>query len=316
MLVCHRTSTNPYFNIAAEEYFIKNSKDDMCMFWINEPSVILGKHQSAYSEINYPYIRQNNIPVIRRISGGGAVYHDKGNINFSFIQRISSENKIDFNRFTSLIIRMLNEFGMDVHLGKRNSIFAGEKKLSGHAEHLFKDKVLHHGTILFDTNLEALRTSLTPVKKYTTKALESVRSEVTNIKPLIQNAINENQFIEMLLNWMINHYPKSENYTLSDEESTAIDELVNRKYNTWEWNYGYSPAYSFEIHLNNETVILQAKNAIISEINSDSDQLLHYFQSLIDKPHREQEIRLFAESISKFLEKKRIDIEEFICSFF
>jgi len=199
MLIFHRPFTDPHLNIAAEEYFVKKATEDMCMIWINEQSVIIGKHQNAFAEINYPYVRKNQIPIIRRISGGGAVYHDTGNVNFTFIQKTDKANQVDFGRFTSIIVKFIQSLGIDVNTNKRNSLFAGNLKFSGHAEHIFHDTVLHHGTILFNTNLDILQNCLTPEKQYQGKAMASVRSDVGNIAPLLSQNINIHQFTEYLM---------------------------------------------------------------------------------------------------------------------
>jgi len=130
MFIYLRPYTNPFLNLAAEEYYIRHATDEICMVWINEQSVIIGKHQNAYAEINYPYLCENQIPVIRRISGGGAVYHDMGNINLSFISNTHKTNQVDFGKFTAIVIAFLHSYGLEISVNKRNSLFIGDRKFS------------------------------------------------------------------------------------------------------------------------------------------------------------------------------------------
>lgn len=316
MQVFYRKSTNPYFNIAAEEYFIKNTYEDIFMLWINEPSIIIGKHQHAYSEINYSFVKENKIPVIRRISGGGAVYHDLGNINFSFIQHIENNNKVNFNRFTSIIINMLQDNGIYASIGKRNSIFIGDKKISGHAEHLFKDKILHHGTLLFDTNLEILEKSLNPKRKYSTKALESVRSEVCNILPYLEKKISITNFVIIIKNWFLNHFDGSTEYMITDNDILQIEQLVENKYQQWDWNYGYSPSYSFDIQIFRHQIKIIVKNGCFSDFQTEDPRIKHFMEQLLGKAHKEEIVKEVAEKNKSFLFQNNIEPDGFVFCFF
>ncbi len=144
--------TNPYFNLAAEEYVLKNFNDDCFMLWRNRPSIIVGKHQNTLSEININHVKENNIDVVRRLSGGGAVFHDLGNLNFTFIKNVNNEsNLVDFKKYTQPIIDVLKHLGVDAKFEGRNDIMINGRKVSGNAEHVFKRRVLHHGTLLFSS---------------------------------------------------------------------------------------------------------------------------------------------------------------------
>ncbi len=324
MLIFYRPFTDPYLNIAAEEYFVKHSGDDICMIWRNERSVIIGKHQNAFAEINYPYVRANHIPVIRRISGGGAVYHDKGNVNFTFIHKTGKTNQVDFNRFTSVIALFMQSLGIEVNVNKRNSLFIGEYKFSGHAEHIFHDKVLHHGTLLYNTNLEALQNSLNPERVYQGKAMASVRSEVCNIAPLLSQNVDIHQFIDNLVLWLRNYYPESQSYQMQNEELDAIKILSETKYKTWKWNFGYSPAYTFNADIPLVTGSLPVSVKVVNgefvqidmpgEINYPglSDMLIN----MIHMVHNEEEIDTFVRKNSLDLELAGINIVSFRDAFF
>jgi lipoate---protein ligase len=324
MLIFRRHFTDPYLNIAAEEYFVKHATEDMCMIWINEQSVIIGKHQNAFAEINYPYVRANKIPVIRRISGGGAVYHDTGNVNFTFIQKTDKTNQVDFKRFTTIIISFMQSLGIEANTNKRNSLFAGVLKFSGHAEHIFHDKVLHHGTILFNTDVEKLQNCLIPGKEYHGKAMSSVRSDVGNIAPLLPESIDIDQFIKRLIGWLTVFYPESKSYKMLPDELEIINQLAETKYKTWQWNFGYSPAYAFQVNIpvNNglHAVSIKVENGKFVQIapaqetmNSHLTQLLASMKGI---QHKEEEIDDFVENNLNSLELAGVNIVNFTQAFF
>ncbi len=324
MLIFYRPVTDPYLNLAAEEYFVKHAVEDMCMLWVNQPSVIIGKHQNALAEINYPFVRAHQIPVIRRISGGGAVYHDTGNVNFTFVQKTGKTNPVDFGRFTSVIKLFMQSLGMDINISKRNSLFVGDHKFSGHAEHIFHDRVLHHGTILFNTDLQILEQCLSPVKEYTGKAMVSVRSEVVNIAPLLPRHMDIQEFTDAFTNWLLAYYPGSSGYQLSIDEQQAIQQLSESKYKTWQWNFGYSPAYTFRVMvpLQNACILMDIKvlNGKITQLDFPSvppdDQLYDTLQPMCGLLHKEEEIAGFIEINRNSLELAGVNIVYLYDAFF
>lgn len=238
-------SYNPYFNLAAEEYLLKEYSGDVFMLWISNPAVIVGKHQNTLAEINFRHILENNIIVARRLSGGGTVYHDKGNINFTFIASGQSGKLIDFRRYTEPVIDFLRLNGINACLGEKNEILANGFKISGNAEHIYKNRVLHHGTLLFNTNLEYLRSSLAVAPgRYESKAVKSNPADVKNIADFLQVNVSVNEFLSWLMNYMMSHYHGGHNY-FSAEEVKKIELLSSEKYSSWDWIYGYSPDYRF-----------------------------------------------------------------------
>ena len=324
MLIYYRPYTDPFLNIAAEDYYVKHAISDMCMIWINEPSVIIGKHQNAYAEINYPFVREKKIPVIRRISGGGAVYHDTGNVNFSFIGKTTKPIQVDFGKFTSIIVNFMQNLGIVVNVGKRNSLFIGDQKFSGHAEHLFHDKVLHHGTILINSDLLTLQNSITPLKEYKGKALASVRSEVINIAPHLPYGIDIQLFVENFIKWLLDFFPGSQIYNPGKNEQHDIKMLSETKYKTWEWNFGYSPAYTFQVHIQAVAGIIEAnikvENGMFAsvEVTSEStNSILHKLLiSMTGILHKEEEIHKFVENNLKSLELAGVNTVLFKEGFF
>ena len=156
MICIHLKNTNPFYCLAAEEYLLKNFDDDIFMLWQSKDTVVLGKHQNALAEINYPFVRANNVTVARRISGGGTVFHDAGNVNFAFIKNVKSPAEISFKQFTQPVVEALALLGIEATSSGRNDLLIEGLKISGNAEHVFKNRVLHHGTLLFNSDLENL----------------------------------------------------------------------------------------------------------------------------------------------------------------
>jgi len=323
MLITFRPYSDPYINIAAEEYFVKHSTDDMCMIWINDRSVIIGKHQNAYAEINYPFLKANNIPVIRRISGGGAVYHDRGNVNFSFITKTGNGSQVDFGRFTSIIVKFMQSLGLEVNISKRNSLFVGNLKFSGHAEHIFHNRVLHHGTILFSTDLKILQEAITPIREYQSKAMPSVRSDVGNVAPLLPYTIDIHGFVELFISWLLRFYEGSVLYEAKPNEHEAIRNLADTKYKIWEWNFGYSPAYTFTVYLQTFTaltpIICKVENGKFVQIDvvqPESQALPLLLSNLKGIFHKEEEIDNFVQKNKQELEQSGINTVSFSEQFF
>lgn len=247
MLYIQNDFTNSYFNQAVEEYFLKNTDEECFMLWRNEPCVFIGKNQNAMAEINIDYVKQNNVRVNRRYSGGGAVFHDLGNINFTFLTNKVENEGIDFKKFTLPIINALRELNINAEFSGRNDITIDSKKFSGNAQYYWKNRVLHHGTLLFSGNLTNLSAALNPKPiKFEDKSVKSVASRVTNISEHLQNPMTVLEFRDFLQS----HFMKINNidkvYEMSEEEIKAIQKLADEKYTTWEWIYGNSPKYSFD----------------------------------------------------------------------
>ncbi|MBT7827439.1 MAG: lipoate--protein ligase [Bacteroidetes bacterium] len=247
MLCIYNTSIQPYFNLATEEYFIKNFEEDIFMLWRNSPSIIVGKHQNTLAEINLDYVNKNEIPVVRRLSGGGTVFHDLGNVNFTFIKKGEEGKLVDFKKYTQPIIDVLKEIGIDAKFEGRNDLTIKGKKFSGNAEHVWQNKVLHHGTLLFSANISSLTEALkvNPLK-FTDKAVKSVRSRVTNISEHLNHPIDIIDFIELIMNYIKSLYSDSHLYKINEKDQQKIQQLADDKYSIWDWNFGYSPKYNFQ----------------------------------------------------------------------
>lgn len=275
MLLIYNDNTNPYFNLAMEEYLLKNNTEDLFILWRNKPSVIVGKNQNTLSEINLEYVKENSIPVVRRQSGGGAVFHDLGNINFTFITN-NNNSFSDFKKFTQPIIDLLKTMGLDATFSGRNDLLIDGKKFSGNAQYNYRNKVMHHGTLLFSSQITDLSNAL-KVKsiKFEGKGIKSVKSRVTNISEHLDTKMSVLEFKDLIMNYMASIDSDNKLYTLSKEDIDGIEKLVEKKYNTWEWNFGNSPKYSFSNELKypggNVEFNLEINKGVISKIKFFGD---------------------------------------------
>jgi len=246
MLCIIRHETDPYFNLAAEEYVLKNFERDSFMLWRNEPAIIVGKHQNTLAEINQEYVKENMIKVVRRLSGGGAVFHDLGNLNFTFIASGENHQLVDFRKFTQPILEVLQKLKIEARFEGRNDLTIDGRKFSGNAEHVHKNRVLHHGTLLFSSQMADLSSALkVDPDKFQDKAVKSVRSRVTNISEHLKTPLSVLEFRDLVLKHVMESTPGAELYSFTQDDIAAISRLRDEKYITWEWNFGYSPKYNF-----------------------------------------------------------------------
>jgi lipoate-protein ligase A len=243
MIYIETNSCLPFVNLAFEEYFLKSKDlgDDIFMLWQNEPTIVIGRFQNTLEEINQPFIESHKIHVVRRISGGGAVYHDLGNLCFTFIFQNITPISVDFSKFSIPVIKALAQFGIQIVASGRNDLTIEGKKISGTAMSLHKNRLLFHGTLLFDSDLDMLGQALhVSTDKFESKAIKSIRSRVTNIKPWIATDIQIDEFKQTLKEFIFGDETYKQ-YKLTDEDRTAIQGLVNNKYLKWEWNFGNNP---------------------------------------------------------------------------
>ncbi len=299
-----RHSNDPYFNIAAEEHFLKNYNDDIIMIWRSKPSLIVGKHQNTMAESNILFLEQNNIPVIRRISGGGTVYHDEGNINYTIITSSKDREKlIDFKKFTQPIIEFLHTLGVTAIYEGKNNLTINGLKFSGNSAHIHKNRILNHGTLLFSTNLENLEKAIQPGNySITDKGVKSIRATVTNIAEQLPIAMTIDNFINDLSDFFINYFNISTITNLSKDDYNNITALVVSKYSLWDWNFGYSPTYNYICEQNNNRLSMQIKKGIITNIsltcNNDYDEYISNI--LINKRYNIVEINDLLDTLNIF----------------
>lgn len=244
------SNNDPTVNLALEEYCVRNInvENEMYMlFYINEPSIIIGKHQNTIEEINKQYVDENGIKVVRRISGGGAVYHDFGNLNFSFITKYSPEFFHNFEKFTRPVVETLREMGVNAELGGRNDIAVSGRKISGNAQFTNLKSMFSHGTLLFNSNLEDVVQALNvKMDKIESKGIKSVRSRVANISEFLNESMTIHDFKERITNSIFKEYESLPLYILKDAEWEQVHNLSESKYRKWEWNYGRSPEFNVQ----------------------------------------------------------------------
>lgn len=244
MRVIHHTGLNPYFNLALEEYLLREMEGDFFVLWRNPPAIIVGRNQNTLAEVNYDYVTAHNIAVVRRMTGGGAVFHDLGNINYTFIQSGAEEHFSNYAFFCEPILEVLRDLGVPASLKGRNDLVIEDKKFSGNAQCAWHGRILHHGTLMFSANVSHMTQALhvNPLK-IQSKGIKSVRSRVTNISEHLKEPISIEQFSERVLQ-RVENQPGCSRYDLTEQDRAAVQKLVDEKYATWEWNYGFKKEYT------------------------------------------------------------------------
>ena len=255
-------STDPYYNLAFEQVVFDQMdlNNGYFMLWQNHNAIIVGKYQNTREEINAEFVKENNIDVVRRLSGGGAVYHDLGNLNYTFITDAEQSKGIDFAAFCIPIRDALCSFGVPVEISGRNDMTVEGKKFSGNAQYVKNGRTMHHGTILYDSDLSVLSRALIPEHPAETqpdrgsprgisiesKSIKSVPSRVTNIRPYMKNDMPITDFWTVLRAHMCAAFGMQE-LSISDKEISAAEELKKNVYSQWSWNYGYSPPFTMRV---------------------------------------------------------------------
>ncbi|HHW9772855.1 TPA: lipoate--protein ligase [Staphylococcus aureus] len=246
--ISNNNITDPTLNLAMEEYVLKNlpAEESYFLFYINRPSIIVGKNQNTIEEVNQTYIDAHNIDVVRRISGGGAVYHDTDNLNFSFITDDDGNSFHNFQKFTEPIVQALQSLGVNAELTGRNDIQVGQAKISGNAMVKVKNRMFSHGTLMLNSDLDEVQNALkVNPAKIKSKGIKSVRKRVANIQEFLNDPLEIEEFKKIILKTIFGE-AEVEEYKLTDEDWENIEKLSNDKYRTWEWNYGRNPKYNFE----------------------------------------------------------------------
>lgn len=308
-IISNKNINDPTINLALEEYCVRNlnMSDDYLLFYINEPSIIIGKHQNTIEEINSQYVNENGIHVVRRISGGGAVYHDKGNLNFSFMTRYSHESIHNFRFFTGPVIKVLAELGVNAELNGRNDITVSDRKISGNAQFTDTKSMFSHGTLLFDSHLEDVVKALNvKTDKIESKGIKSVRSRVANISEFLSHKMSIDEFRQKIINSIFSSQDSVEYYDLDDEQWNNVMKLSESKYRNWDWNYGRSPEFNIQkvnrFDFGQIDARINVKDGVINSIKIYGDFLGHgeledLEKKLINKKYEKETLQ---NSLSEF----------------
>ncbi|WP_026574469.1 lipoate--protein ligase [Bacillus sp. UNC438CL73TsuS30] len=249
LFIDNKGITDPQMNLAIEEYALKNLdiNETYLLFYINQPSIIIGKNQNTIEEINTEYVEKNGIIVVRRLSGGGAVYHDLGNLNFSFITKDDGESFHNFRKFTEPVVEALKKLGVNAELSGRNDLLAEGRKISGNAQFSTRGRMFSHGTLLFNSEMDNVVSALKVKKeKIESKGIKSIRSRVANISDFLTEKISIEEFRSLLLNYIFGGEEKINEYVLTDADWEKIHQLSKDRYQNWEWNYGKSPKFNLQ----------------------------------------------------------------------
>ena len=234
--------TDPYFNMAFDEYCLEQLAIDEPVFylWQNRPSVIIGANQEVHTEVNLDYLKENNISLVRRVTGGGAVYHDLGNLNYTIVG-CSEDLERDYPEYTRYMLEALQKLGVPATLSGRNDILVEGRKVSGFAKRVCKNRLMIHGTLMFNVDIDKLTQVLCPpATKLQSKGIASVRSRVANLSEFLPDITDISLFKQHLENILSNNYADQE-WTLSPKDIQNIEQLAHEKFEKWEWIYGHSP---------------------------------------------------------------------------
>lgn len=302
-LINNNQITDATLNLALEEWAVRNldlENEDYLLFYINRNAIIIGKHQNTIEEINSTYVKEKNIQVVRRISGGGTVYHDDGNLNFSFLTKFSTDSIHNFKKFTEPVIKTLNELGVKAELNGRNDITVEGKKVSGNAQFSNTKAMFSHGTVLFNSNLDDVVEALNvKIDKIESKGIKSIRSRVGNISDYLNKKMSIFDFREKLIKSI---FGTSENYpvlNLRESQWKEVYDLANSKYRNWDWNYGRSPEFNIQkinrFDFGQIDARIDVKDGVIKNIKIYGDFLAHgdtveIESKLIDKKYKEDEM--------------------------
>lgn len=302
MLCIISSHQDPYFNLASEEYLLKAFTEDIFLLYRNVPSIVVGKHQNTLAEINFQFVQENGILVARRISGGGTVFHDLGNLNFAFLTGGKDGELVDYRKFTLPIIGAMKKMGLDVILGERNELLLEHWKISGTASHVYKNRVLHHGTLLFSSEMDTLSASLkVQPERFTDRAVKSVRAEITNIRDHLVDKMDVVDFQNQILCHILDTMDGARTYQYNGNDLKEINKLRKSKFSSWEWNFGYSPKYQFNKNLQFGTgevaLHMNVVKGIIREVTIEGDFLgskdIHALEEvLVGSIHDPETIRM------------------------
>ena len=273
MLYYVSNTLDPTYNIATEYYLFHQYTQPILYLWINGPSIVVGKHQNTIEEINTRFVKEHNIEVCRRISGGGTVYHDEGNLNYTIISN-DEQRKIDYSTFSRPIIEALKKMGVNATTDDRNSIRVDDFKICGHAQYMSRGRKMHHGCLLFNSDLTVLEKALkVPKDKIKSKGIKSVRSRVKNISEFLQGTYTILDFKNFIKASVEDEYGQIDAIELTAKDHTSIESLRNEKFTGWEWVYGNSPVFN----LKRKRVLSESDFEVRLTIKHGKIEVIHFY---------------------------------------
>ncbi|AME05826.1 lipoate--protein ligase LplJ [Bacillus siamensis] len=326
LFIDNQNITDPRINLAIEEYCVKHLDPEQTylLFYVNQPSIIIGKNQNTIEEINTKYVEDNGIIVVRRLSGGGAVYHDLGNLNFSFITKDDGDSFHNFKKFTEPVIQALRQLGVEAELSGRNDIVADGRKISGNAQFSTKGRIFSHGTLMLDSAIDHVVSALKVKKdKIESKGIKSIRSRVANISEFLDDKMTADEFKKHLLHHIFNtnDLSKVPEYKLTDEDWKAIRKISEERYQNWDWNFGRSPAFNLQhskrYPVGSIDLRLEVKKGIIQDCKIFGDffgakDVSEVEQALIGKQYDRTAIREALAGIELKQYFGNIELEDFL----
>ncbi len=327
MYIIDSPSSDAYFNIATEEFLLSRfPTEDLFLLYVNAPSIIVGKFQNTLAEINLDFVKDKGIKVVRRMSGGGTVYHDLGNLNFSFHTVLGQHDFMDFSIFTEPVLTLLNRLGVPAVLQGRNDLLVEGRKFSGNAKLARQGKMIQHGTILIDSEMEILADALkvNPLK-FIDKATKSNRSRVVNLRGYLPAGTGTEEMKDLLKEEIIRNNPGAEQYSLTEDDVEQIEKLVAEKYETWDWNFGFSPNYNYRKAIKVPAGFIEVHLDVVKG-NIDKAKIFGDFfaakpieeleEKLLGQKHEDAEIKkiLSSEDLTEYFGK--VTLEEVMQLFF
>ena len=293
MFLIHNNITDPRLNLALEEYCLRNldPDNDYLLFYINALCIVVGKHQNIFQEVNWDYTQKRGIGLIRRISGGGAVYHDRGNLNFSFITGFRKQKLAYFKKLIEPILNTLRQLGVPAELTKKNDIFADGEKISGNSQYTNIKRMLSHGTLLFHADLDALTAALDSTADIIeSKGIPSKKSNVRNISGYLKEPLDIHGFRSKIIEGVAATFSGMDEWKLSGKDWNRIHQLAKEKYQSWDWTFGHSPEFvmrhQFKVNSHKVNARIRVNRGLVTSIEPEDGEIKGaLISSLIGKPY-------------------------------
>lgn len=283
--------TEPMVNMGLESFFLNKYEGEGCLVYRNAPCVVIGKNQNPYREVNVGFCKSESLRVLRRISGGGTVYHDLGNINTAFFgKRMGIADNL-YERWTEPVIEFLKSLGLVAERDGRNGLELLGQKISGSAQALKQHRFLHHATLLYSSDLRALESSIDPIPGLVEgRGIASHRSPVTTISKHLDGADTVEAFQAKLVDFFLSTFGRSAVSGIPDEAEKHVQESVKEQFSSWEWNIARTPPFEFRLPISGGNLVLKINKGIIRSCVTEAVAELAPidFEGLIGEPFVEE----------------------------